>query len=563
MWRGESALVQFCFAQAECFVIPPEALGPGGLEPEFAALLEQRRTLPPGWVELFSQAFQMYWQRAEELHRRLPGEWLPPRALHCCVVTEEAGSRPYFQPIRNASWLFYRSDFDPRTSDPEFAAYLFVHLERMGWTREVLAAFAQNLGYFLLRSPSERNRFIAAAERCMRPDRVAFRALARAVRWIGEEGAHPELRPRAIVLPVAEWSIAKSGPTLPVTRRREWEEVVREWERTASSVFDRYLRRYRKRARGATSNLLDWLDEVRPWVVLCAEREVLWHPRAGRPSSASRKALGDLHPEVAESLRRDWEVIDRRSRAVLARVSLAVDGKLECSGIEPGGLCWLHAEHGCIAYDLREPGMLRLHLPAPPFERWMLAARAVHEWGHYLAEQGVVGVPPDRRAHFQRLVQELADLCEEVVRAAPSAVRDGLADEIQALMRQHGSVGAGLAQVALARLPDYRANVLARNFLSDEEMQMYVRSNVTCLRQSMRPRALFQRLVRYAYEYQYLRLLRDLRDPWDYFVSVTAFPREFWDTGIVSQERTHALFVHISEICDLQQIDRTRISLEQ
>lgn len=552
-------LRRFCFGEPDFFVIPPECLSPDGLEPHFADALERHRRLPLGWTELFSSAFRLYWQRTAELAQRAPDEFLPPRALHCCIAQDPAHTRPYFQPIHNASWLFYQSDFDPNTSDPEFGAYLFLHLERMGWTREVLAAFTQNFGYFLLRSPEEIARFTAAAARCQRPDAAAFRALAEVVGWV-TQFSHPQLRPRAVVLPQGEFVLSPTALRLPRSRKAEWQRITALWERTAREAVDRYLSAFQPPRKRTGRDLIEWLVARRPQLVLCVQRKVLWKPEDSTVAPELRSLLGSLHPEVATSLRADWETIDERSRRVWQDLPRFSPARVAVASIDPGGLCWLHPEHGRIAYDLLEPGMLRLKTPAPPLERWMLAARTVHEWGHWLAECGAVAVPEARRAEYETASHQLAVLCQEIVDESPVAVRSTLRDELERLAADGGTPGHGLARVAFARLGDYQANLVARRFLEPEEMETYVRNNVTCLRLTMRARALFQRLVRYAYEFQYLSLLDGLDDPWGYFLRVTGFHHEFWESGVISEQRTRALFELVGLICSLHEFEPSRLA---
>lgn len=547
----------FCFAQEEMFVIPPEALTPRGLDPEFATLLRERAALPSGWIQLFEQAFALYWERAKELHRLAPAEWFPPRSLHCCIAVDR-WVRPYFQPLRHVSWRFEARDFDPSVSTVEFAAYLFFHFERMSWTQDVLDAFTRNVGYFLVRRPEELADFARGCRQTLRPDAAAFRALADALPWF-MEAFHPELKPRRVWLPVREFPIPGTRVSLPVTRRAEWTHLVDTCRRTAERVVEDNLRHFRAGRKDHGKQLLDWLASHRPQVVLCVERRVVWSPDDPDRTQALRAVLRGIGREVAESLQRDWLVIDAHSRSFLTAVGGVTSLGPAPANIDPGGLCWLHREEKRLAYDLQEPGMLRLQTPAPPYERLMLGARAAHEWGHWFDFAGGVPISPGQHLRYEERCAELVDLCQRIVREAPAPIRQALADELEQLRERHGSEGKGLAAIPLSRLPDYRANLVARRFLSEPELHTYVRSNVTCLRQSMRPRAIFQRLVRYAYEFQYLCLLAGLPDPWTYFDGVAWFEREFHESELVQRATRERLFEIVGEICRLHQLDTSRI----
>ena len=59
----------------------------------------------------------------------------------------------------------YASDFDPEFSTSEFAAYQFVHAERMGLLQEVTQAAVRNLAYWLDRTDREIGVFCAGCVR--------------------------------------------------------------------------------------------------------------------------------------------------------------------------------------------------------------------------------------------------------------------------------------------------------------------------------------------------------------------------------------------------------------
>lgn len=538
------------------FVVPVEAVGPNGVSQEFLHAAREQGVLPESRLELLSAALVRYWQRSLELYERDPQHWFLPRAQHICIVRRGHNVRPYFQPIHNSSWLLYDDDFDSTTSSVELATYLLFHAERMGWRRQVLAAFEENLPYWLVRTDDEVADFRVGCLRSTRPDAVAWRALADALQWL-RTLHHSCLRPPALAVPGGFCVLGTSNLLAPRQATSQWEQLRGTWQRSAETVVQQHYRLFEKRNKKWSKELCRWLEQQRPDVLLVGQGlEVLWDPERPKQTRKLQLFFQELSPAVAESLRSDLEVIDGHSRRFRKAICAPFPEKV--SAVEPGGLCFLWPNRAVIAYRLCEPGMDRLRLPAPPYERLMLGARTMHEWGHLAAAAGWVGVPPERMSEWNALCLRLEDLCMRLVRDSPAHVRATLSAEVERLEKA-GSVGRGLAEIVYTRMEDYRANVVARDFLSRLELETYVRNNVTCLRQSMRTTALFQRFVRYAYEFQYLLLL-ELEDPWSYLCTSTWFDREYWSSGVVSRVLTETLFACVTEMCALQQIDRSKLA---
>lgn len=547
---------RWCFAHEEMFVVPVEALSPNGALPAFGAEAEQAAGVAQHVVQCISEAFARYWERSLALHEADEAQWFPPRAQHICVIRKGHHVRPYFQPIYNSSWLFYEDDFDLETSSIELATYLFFHAERMSWRRQVLAAFEENLPYWLVRKEEEVADFCQGCSRSSRPDAAAFRALSEVLPWL-RRLYHRRLRPPALSVPGGLVALGTSGLLAPRGEVRHWEKLRLKWQQNAEKVVMHHYTLYAKRERKPVALFCQWLSEHKPEVLLVGEElEVVWDPQQPPDTSKLSRVLGELAPAVAESLRADLEVIDVHSRRF--RDAIRAPSPATAASVDPGGLSFLWRDRPIIAYRLCEPGMDRLRLPAPPYERLMLGARTMHEWGHLASAAGWVGVPPEKSGEFAESCARLEELCAQVVRDAPAAIRAALSNELERLEKE-GSVGRALAQIVYARMEDYRANVVAREFLSPLELETYVRNNVTCLKQSMRPTALFQRLVRYAYEFQYLRLL-GIEDPWSYLCSSTWFDREYWHCGLVSHSLTEQLFETVAHLCSLQRIDRGKLA---
>jgi hypothetical protein len=224
--------------------------------------------------------------------------------------------------------------------------------------------------------------------------------------------------------------------------------------------------------------------------------------------------------------------------------------------IDQHGLTYIHRERKLVAYNLAEPLMQRLREPSVPFERWMLAARTIHEWGHLAVDAGWIDVSPTRRAEFAAVQTELALLFEELVTRAPTALRQHAAPALAELARASGGVGRALVAQCLARMSDWQANLLAQRFLLPEERETYVRNNVRPLLGELDSRHLFQALARYAFEYQYL-CFDPARDARRYFLACTWFAEQFLARGVLDQERLERLLDTVGRLCRCHVVDET------
>jgi hypothetical protein len=538
------------------FVIPIEHLSRDGIDAAFAEVL-CARVVSEDWIALFNQAFRCYWGRCSGLFEQAPRYWFPPRLQHVCIVTDATRVRPYFQPFNKSSWLLYESDFDPAITNVELAAYQIVHAERMGLLQEVTQAVVYNLSYWLERTPEEVELFCSACRRATRPDAEGFRSLARAMPWV--TGVHHEALRPATPSAGAIRAVPQTGLQLSPAEASKLEQLVRQWtgvaRRTVASFHNRHARRGRDRA----GELCAWLEQARPDVLLTGDAgSLLWDPRAASTISQLRGVLGGIGESAVERIRDDLLVIDQRTRRFVGSLRRPEALPAPHPDAIQGGLCYMHVARKKIAYNMREPGMDRLRAPAPPYERFMLGARAIHEWGHLAVEAGWVPVAPGRQSRQEALREQLADEFEQVCRDAPAAVRAITAEEIARLSRQHGGPGRGLAQVTCGRLPDYQANLLARRYLSDDERETYVRNNVYSLTLDYPSAKLFQRLARYVYEFQYLRFSA-VTDGLSFFLGSTWFREEYLAPQILSEARLIRLLDLVGEICDCYVVDTSQL----
>jgi len=547
-------LTGYYFNTNALFVVPIEHLSRRGMSAAFRSHLAERTALPVGWADLFDAAFAAYWGRTEALAAQAPRHWFPPRLQHCCVVTDVASVRPYFQPFNKCSWLVYASDFDPSVSNVEFGAFQLVQAERMGLLQEVTQTVVRNLGYWLLRTDEEITLFREACDRTPRPDAAAYRALAKALPWI-RRLHHQSINPARVIAPGATMELPQTGIVMLRTQQPELDTLVQEWAHAARGAMEAFYRAHAGRASSQVGRLCDWLRDRRPDVVVTGERgRLIWEPQAADRLGALRALLRDVPAPAVASIHADLEIIHQRSRGFLD--SLRHPDQLPAPHLQMAqqGLSYVDAQRRLIAYNVREPGMERLRVPAPPYERFMLAARTAHEWGHLAVDAGWVPVAPARVHEVAALREELASLFEEIHQEAPAAVRALAADDLTRLTRGGAAIGAALADIVLRRVPDFQANILARCYLTVEERETYIRNNVYTLALVSPAPALFRRLARYAYEFQYLRLSL-IADPRTYFLHSTWFADEYLRRGVLSEERLDRLLGIVGRLCDWYAVD--------
>ena len=112
----------------------------------------------------------------------------------------------------------------------------------------------------------------------------------------------------------------------------------------------------------------------------------------------------------------------------------------------------------------------------------------------------------------------------------------------------------------LRRIDDYMANLLARHYLTADEMDTYVRNNVGSRLLDYAPEQALTHLLRVAYEFQYLSL-STIRDPERWFMDSTWFDSLFADPGVCSRARFLRLADRIAALCDTYSIDADRIKV--
>lgn len=551
-------LAHYYFADPRLVLVPIEHLTPAGMSAEFARLLADRRGWLPAQVALFDAAFALYWSRSDAL-ARCTVTWPAPRLRHVGLVTDPLAVRPYVQLLNTSAWTLYESDCDPTLSHPEFVAYLLVHGDRMAVSGEVGTAAVHSAAYWFERSDEECAAFAAAAWRVSRPDAATFQAVAAAFPWL-RALRHETLRP--LVVPSPHRPIPGTGLLVPRALEAEPPALAARERAAAEQALQAYRRRWRSRDAAAGAVLCDWLVATSPPLLVTAQgNRIVWDADAPSRVGALRAALREADAIAVQAISTDLQVIERHTRAFFAAVVDAGALPVPPANTDQSGYSYLHCERRLIAYNLDEPGMERLRGAPLPYAGAMLGARTAHEWAHLADAAGWVPrtAPPACWAERKAL---LAAQLDAVVGAAPAAVRMRTGADLAELSAA-GPAGAALTRILLTRMPDYRANLVARGFMSEVEKETYVRHNIRTLRPHYLPAHLWRMLIRYLYEYQYLGPdlgLSTVPDRRVFFLRSTWFDEDFLVPGVLDVERFDALAEAVARLCACYAVDERRFN---
>jgi hypothetical protein len=541
----------YCFHDPRVVLLPPEHLTPGGVDGDLAGCLIERAGWTTEAVALFNAAFARYWVRTAALAARAR-EWAPPRRRHVAVVGDPLSVHPLAQLLNVNAWTLYASDLDPAVSDPEFAAYLLVHGDRCTLLRDVARAALHNAAYWFERTDAECTAFAAAAARVPRPDAPAFQALAAAAVWL-RRLHHEALRPADAA---SCRGIPDTGLLVPASIAAEPPALVERWAHVARAVLARYQARWRGADLTAVRALCDWLaGDAPPLLVTAARGHLLWDPAHPSRVGALRGALRGASGAGVRDVHADLRTIADHSRRFLAAVCDPDALPAPPADFAQEGYAYMHRTRRLVAYNIEEPGLERLAGPALPFARAMLGARVVHEWAHLAVEAGWVplAVAP---ARYDELTGALTAELDAALDAAAAPIRTVTAGDVAALAAG-GSAATALTGILCSRLPDFQANLLAQRFLDDAERETYVRQNIRPLRAAYPPARRWRMLVRYLYEFQYLRFSA-IADRRAYFLAITGFDTDFFASGALTEERFDHLVDVVGRLCDCYAVDEQR-----
>ena len=168
-------------------------------------------------------------------------------------------------------------------------------------------------------------------------------------------------------------------------------------------------------------------------------------------------------------------------------------------------------------------------------------------------------MPAAAKARHGELRAELAALIESIHADAPPHVRAATAAEIEQLKAtsKTGSPGRLLVKMMIVRSEDFQANLLAQRYLRTAEMETYIRNNVYSLVTERDTTGVYARMVRYAYQYQYLRLSR-IDDPMGFFLKSSWFAEQYYRPGVLSEGQFQQVVNLVGEICGCYAIDESK-----
>ena len=546
------AMRRFTLAHPSVVVVPAEALDERGLEPEFAELLITDGRLSADQVDCLERGIALYWQRCRDLFTRAPGSWFPPRPTNLLIVSEPRGIVPYMEPFVGTSSMLYTSDL---ATDPEFVAYLLVHIERLALLRTVRATLLFNLSYWFDRDDPSRRAFAKAAARATRLDAGCFQALAGAFDWIDQLLHIPLREPKQ---DISEPYLTVEGAGLYVPKRLEAqvEAMCGEAENAVGRAMQITVPAAVPARSRTVDALCDWLQESRAHAIVVArDGTTVWAPDMN-DSRWMRRALAGATDEAVASVHTHLRIIDERSRQFLQRVSDVDLLPRNCGVLEEGDGTYVDPKRRAVVYDLNQPAFDALTVAAPPYFELLLGARVMHEWGHLAHAAKFLRVPESEKSAYTDARAELGECFARTLEAMPERVFDAVAEEVQALAHCADELPAMLARKTLARVGDYLSNLMCSKLIPEEEMQAYVRTNV---RHHMNENlGLVSELARYAYEVHYLALANL---PRSYFFETTRFNDYFIKSGIVSEENINALFDAAGRVLACYSVDESKLAL--
>ena len=179
----------------------------------------------------------------------------------------------------------------------------------------------------------------------------------------------------------------------------------------------------------------------------------------------------------------------------------------------------------------------------------------MHEWGHLAHAAKILRVAEEKKAAYKEARAELGVCFVRTIAAIPEQAR-ARDKETSGLSLTSPDLPAFLARKILGRVGDYLSNLMCSKLLPGEEMQTYVRTHVH--HHFDENLGLVSELARYAYEIHYLELAGL---PRSYFFNTSRFSHYFIESGIITEERTNALFDAVGRVLACYSIDETKLAL--
>lgn len=545
-------LRRLCLSPDKAFLVPAEVLGEDGVGSSFGNWLVSEGRLTRDQLGCLSRGFGLYWQRCGALFSKAPASWFPPRRTNLVIASEARGILPYLEPFKGTSSLLYTADFD---TDPEYVAALIVHMERLSLVRSPPATVSFNLSYWFEIDAASRAAFNAAARRSTRPDASAFIALADALEWV-DELLHDPLRLPQQQLSEPFLHIEGADLYVPKRLQPQLSALGAAVESAVHAAFEVTAPAVGTQGSRLVDELCDWLISTHAQVILHGPNGgTLWSPEHDDPIRVKR-ALAEANEDAVAGIHADLRVIDERSREFLSRVKDVSSLPTYCAVLEKGSGTYIDAARRAVVYELQQPAFNATVCASPPFHRQLLGARVMHEWGHVAHTAKILRLSEAKRADYVNARTELGTTFMRVVESVPGQVRAAVEEELLSIEPCRADLSKALARKTLGRVGDYLANMMMSRLIPGEEMQAYVRTNVTHhLDEHL---GLVSELARYAYEIHYLDLAGL---PRSYFYGTSRFPDHFIATGILSLANAEALFDAAGRVLACYEIDETRLTL--
>jgi hypothetical protein len=283
--------------------------------------------------------------------------------------------------------------------------------------------------------------------------------------------------------------------------------------------------------------------------------EALWSPQHD-DAALVRRALEEADSAAVVSIHDALRIIDERTRQFFKCVHDVDALPTRCPVLESGDGTYVDAGRRAVVYELQQPGFDTRVGAAPPYHGLLLGARVMHEWGHVAHTAKLIRVPEERRPDYLAAREEIGEAFVRVIEAMPQHFREMVDEELRSIESKREELPQALARRTLARVGDYLANLMMSRLLPGEEMQAYVRTNVTHhLDERL---GLVTELARHAYEIHYLDLCGL---PRSYFFATSRFPDHYFATGIAREADVQALFDAVGRALACYGFDEARISL--
>jgi len=529
-------------------VVLAEHLGPHGLAADARDLLTEREGWPEPDVDLLASGLRLYFRRTHDLARRTV-EFSVPLVRNLVVVLAAGNVRPFASLLNVGAWTLDRSDLDALTSHPEVVAWLLALGDRLRTTPDATLAPIQIAAWWFERSEAERAAFTRAVQQSTRPDADCLRTFAASIPHL-RDLRHDRLRP--VHRAGSHRRIHGTGLLVPPALEAYPPRLAEDLRLGSLAALEAFHRRQGGSSEPAVRELCEWLRDTAPPLVVAG--------RGGRIHWSRERAdrcdlLADLLREAPEtavrSMYRELAITAERTTSFLS--ALVAPEELAPTDLDAAqeGYVFMHPASGLLAYDPEEPGIERLRGPGIPWAAEMLGARCLHEWAHRAVDSGWVPRVVGDEQWRERLAG-LAGLLEEAVAKAPRELRAHALE-----YGSPGSTGAGLAARFAQRLPDHASNLLAAEFWSPVEREVYVAQNVRPLGAFYPPQGVWNKLVRHLYEMQYLAF-SSVPDPLRAYASMTDLGEDL-DRLRIGPGEFAGLARAAAEVCEVHRIDDSRI----